>query len=679
MSTHKNIDIICVAVLVFTLLLTILFMNGERLGIQVVVDEDQEYHSGVTYFTVNDMDGSWDASSATVITLNGTSAKISGNGAYTVGGDVVIHNAGRYVISGTLEDGSIIVDTYRSAKVWILLDGAYINCTDDACFRVEQADKVFLTLAEGTENCMTSGDTWSETALSEKRGGVIFARDDLTINGSGSLTVSGGYKHGIDANDDIVIAGGSIRISSPRDAIHVKESIHIREAMITLEADDDGIVIKNATGSLYIESGTVSITSGDDAVHTAGDVLIAGGEITINAGDDAIHADTFVTIAGGTVLAETCYEGIEAPYITIAGGDTTIYPKDDGLNASSGTATDMFGMGFGGMGGHGRGGMQMQGFTGTEETTEASSGEHTMPQMPEGMAPPEMPEGMTAPPEMPEDMTAPSAPPEGMETPPQMQGGMQNPQDMESPVQASAAGAGTETGETPYIHITGGTLTVINEAAMDSDGLDSNGDILISGGTVRVSMVNMGSNSALDCASESGGVCEITGGNVIASGSYSMAEGFDATSTQCSILYNISAGAEAGTTVTLEDTDGNVLLSYEVPCSFSSVVLSTPELKIGETYLLTIGDDAEEITIEETSASFGDAQSGMFFGRMNWGGMQGREGFSGFGGGRPGRAQGEENVDGGMPQPQNSGEAMPDAGGMTLPEAAEPTETPKEE
>ena len=358
------------------------------------------------------------------------------------------------------------------------------------------------------------------------------------------------------------------------------------------------------------------------------------------------------------------------------GGDTTIYPKDDGLNASSGTATDMFGMGFGGMGGHGRGGMQMQGFTGTEETTDATGVEQTMPQMPEGVAPPEMPEGMTAPPEMPEGEMA---PPEGMETPPQMQSGMQNPQDMASPVQASAAGAGTETGETPYIHITGGSLTVINEAAMDADGLDSNGDILISGGTVRVSMVNLGSNSALDCASENGGVCEITGGNVIASGSYSMAEGFDATSTQCSILYNISAGVEAGATVTLEDADGNVLLSYEVPCSFSSVVLSTPELKIGETYLLTIGDDAEEITIEETSASFGDAQSGMFFGRMNWGGMQGREGFSGFGGGRPGRAQGEENVDGGMPQPQNSGEAMPDAGGMTLPKAAEPTETPKEE
>ena len=187
-----------------------------------------------------------------------------------------------------------------------------------------------------------------------------------------------------------------------------------------------------------------------------------------------------------------------------------------------------------------------------------------------------------------------------METPPQMQGGMKNPQDMASPVQASAAGAGTETGETPYIHITGGTLTVINEAAMDADGLDSNGDILISGGTVRVSMVNMGSNSALDYGSESGGVCEITGGNVIASGSYSMAEGFDATSTQCSILYNISAGEEAGTTVTLEDADGNVLLSYEVPCSFSSAVLSCPDLQKNETYRLVIGDRSEEVKVESS-------------------------------------------------------------------------------
>ena len=152
----------------------------------------------------------------------------------------------------------------------------------------------------------------------------------------------------------------------------------------------------------------------------------------------------------------------------------------------------------------------------------------------------------------------------------------------------------------------------------------------------------MGSNSALDYGSENGGVCEITGGNVIACGSYSMAEGFDSTSAQCSILYTYSAGEVGGTTVSLEDTEGNVLVSYKVPCSFSSVVLSIPELEIGESYLLLIGENAEEITLNEVSAAFGDAQSMMFFGNMNWGGMQGRENFPGFGGGHHDRQQGGE-------------------------------------
>ena len=630
MSTHKNIDTVCVVVLVFTLLLTILFMNGESLGIQAVMDEDQEYHSGHSYFTANDMNGNWDSSSATMITLNGKSARISGNGAYVYDGNVVIHNAGRYVISGSLEDGSIIVDTYRSAKVWILLDGVDITCSDDACFQVEQADKVFLTLADGSENRMTSGESWTETALAEKHGGVIFARDDLTINGSGSLTVTGGIKHGIDGNDDIVIAGGTIFISTPRDGIHAKESIRIREASVTVEAEDDGLVVKNEDGYLYIESGTVMLTVEDDAIHTAGDITIAGGEITVSAGDDAIHSDVSVTIAGGTILIGTCYEGIEAPAITIAGGDTTIYPRDDGLNASSGSSMDLFGgMGFGGDPGFEMGDMGGHGHEERMQEAPDLQGEMQMP--------PQMPEGMEEFPSMPENMQMPAFegnPGMESEEPPPM------PENPEMP--ADAGDSGTEDEDLPYIHITGGTLTVINETATDADGLDSNGDILISGGTVRVSLVNMGSNSALDYGSENGGVCEITGGNVIACGSYSMAEGFDSTSAQCSILYTYSAGEVGGTTVSLEDTEGNVLVSYEVPCSFSSVVLSIPELEIGESYLLLIGENAEEITLNEVSAAFGDAQSMMFFGNMNWGGMQGRENFPGFGGGHHDRQQGGE-------------------------------------
>ncbi|MBQ7677944.1 MAG: hypothetical protein IJT32_06895, partial [Lachnospiraceae bacterium] len=175
-----------------------------------------------------------------------------------------------------------------------------------------------------------------------------------------------------------------------------------------------------------------------------------------------------------------------------------------------------------------------------------------------------------------------------------------------------------EEDEETYVKISGGALTIINENARDADGIDSNGDIYITGGTIRVSLAGGGTNCAIDYASENGGVCEISGGTVIAAGGSGMVEKFDETSTQCSILYMCSTDAGAGTAVTLKDAGGNELLSWEVPCSFSSVIISCPEMQVQNTYTLLIGDSSEEITLEEVSASAGEAQSGGFPG-MNGG------------------------------------------------------------
>ena len=210
MSTHNKLDNICVAIVVCCLILTALFIKGESLGITKIVDEDAEQNSDSEFFTANDLDGDWDTSDATVITLTGEGAEISGNGAYTNDGNVVITNAGYYVVSGSLTDGYLSVDAYDSSKVFILLNGVEINCSDDACIRVEQADKVFLTLAEGSQNTLTSGSQYSDQALNDGTDGAVFAHDDLTINGSGGLTVNAEYRHGIAANDDLVITGGTI-------------------------------------------------------------------------------------------------------------------------------------------------------------------------------------------------------------------------------------------------------------------------------------------------------------------------------------------------------------------------------------------------------------------------------------------------------------------------------------
>ncbi|MBR1658702.1 MAG: carbohydrate-binding domain-containing protein [Oscillospiraceae bacterium] len=574
MASGKSIDKICAVVAVLALLLTVLFLNGEALGMEKQVDEDAERYSGSEYFTANDLNADWDRSDATVVTLEGGGGTVRGGGAYFYDGNLVISAAGRYVLSGALEEGSISVDAYSGSKVWILLDGVTVNCSDDACLRVEQADKVFLTMAEGTENSFTSGTQYSEAALADNTGGVIFARDDLTINGAGSLSLTAGYKHGIDANDELVLAGGSITVTCPQDALHVNDQCNLRDTALT-----------------------------------------------VHAGDDGIHSDTSVYIESGTVTIAECYEGIEAPVIEIAGGDITIYPTDDGLNANGGS-----GFGFGGF---------MPGnFNFGEFEFSETDGAGAFPSFSPDSLPPQMPEGFDG-----ETASRTSEAPEA------------------------------ETEETEsYIRISGGSLTIVNANARDADGIDSNGSIYITGGSVRVSMANNGCY-ALDVGSESGGVMEISGGDLIGCGSYAMAESFDSSSTQPSILYTYSAGAEAGTTVALEDSEGNVLLSYTAPCAFSCVNLSCPALEVGGTYLMVIGDNVEEITLSDVSASYGDAQSGGFGGMMNFGGMRPRgngedgEGFQSFGGGGRGRGRrGTETED--FPAPPDGGEMpeMPDFG-----------------
>lgn len=291
MSTGKHFSALCALVLALALAVTVLFMNGEKLGIRAIRDEDSETHEDSGYFTSNDQNTAWTA--ATAITLSGDTATVSGSGAYANGGSVTIASAGYYDVTGTLTDGSLIVDAGKNAKVFLRLNGVTITCSDDAAIRVNQADKVFLTLAEGTENTVTSGETYSEAALADKTDGAIFAHDDLTINGSGALTVTAAYKHGIAANDSLRITGGKITVTAPADTVHVNDSLHI-----------------------------------------------TGAAITLSAGDDAIHSDTSVAILGGSLTVNTCYEGIEAPEILVEDGAITVTSTDDGINACGTETSD---------------------------------------------------------------------------------------------------------------------------------------------------------------------------------------------------------------------------------------------------------------------------------------------------------------------------------------------------
>lgn len=575
MSTSKHFDKIVAAVLVLGLLLTVGFINGEALGIEKIIDEDAEAYEESEYFTANDLNGDWDASNPTAtITLNGDSAKVSGNGAYYDDGSVVITGAGYYVFSGTLDDGNIVVDAYDSSKVFILLNGVDIYCSDDACLRVENAEKVFLTLAAGTENRMESGETYSQTALDDNTGGTIFAHDDLTVNGSGSLDIVANYKHGVDANDDLKITGGTITVTAPEDGLHVNDSFRLANA-----------------------------------------------SLTISVGDDGIHSDTDIYIESGTLLITECYEGVEAPIILVAGGDIMIYPTDDGFNANGGSSGfGNFGGGGGMGGGFGRG--SRDGSTNSEdgessvERPDFDDFDGEMPDFSEMFENGEMP----TPPDWSEsDGKRPERPDGEM---PEM-GEMPDMGNQEN-AEASSDSEDTET----YIRVTGGNIMIINENAQDADGLDSNGSIYIEGGTILVSLNGNGSNNAIDYGSESGGVAEISGGTIIAAGGASMAESFDSTSTQPSIAYTTSAAA--GTTVTLKDASGNVLLTWDVPCSFTYLTLSCPGMTLGETYTLAIGDSEEEVTLEESVTALGSSSGMGGFG--GWNNIDGESGDFSFGG-----------------------------------------------
>lgn len=303
MSTHKSIDIICIAAALLAVILTVLLTGGGSLGIITVMGAE----AGNDLFTANDLNADWDTSSATKITLSDSGSTISGNGAYTYEGNIYIVYAGRYVLTGELTNGSIIIDADKNDKIWISLNGVTLHCEDDAAIRIEQADKVFLTLADGTENTISSGAQYNEESLASGVDGVIYSRDDLTINGTGTLSVDAAYYHGIVCNDDLVIAGGNITVNAVQDGIHANDSVRIRDAVISVSAGDDGITVSNddETAFLYIESGEITILTCYEGLEAI-DITIAGGTINIRATDDGINANgtgssSVIRITGGDI------------------------------------------------------------------------------------------------------------------------------------------------------------------------------------------------------------------------------------------------------------------------------------------------------------------------------------------------------------------------------------------
>ena len=276
------------------------------------------------YFSDRDFEIGYDEDESIMITLNGDSVLCDSDAVQISQSTVTILNEGTYILSGTLNDGMIIVNSEKTDKIQLVLKNASIYSKTSAPIYILQSDKVFITTATDSVNTLSNGGTF--TAIDENNiDAVIFSKEDLTMNGSGTLMINSPAGHGIVSKDSLKVTSGSYEINCVSHALSGKDDVCIANAEFLIDCGEDGIHAENdddaGTAYVYIQSGTFEISSGDDA----------------------IHADGTLEIADGTIGITESYEGLEGQHVKVNGGNISIVASDDGINAAGGV--DASGMG----------------------------------------------------------------------------------------------------------------------------------------------------------------------------------------------------------------------------------------------------------------------------------------------------------------------------------------------
>lgn len=516
-------------------------------------------------------------------------------------GDVTVTSGGTYIITGSTENGRVIVNAPKE-EVTLIFQNADITCTYGSALYIYKSKVTRIYLPENSESTLTDGAAYTfadELSSSDDNepNACLYSKSDLVIYGSGTLNVNGNYNNGITGKDTLNIADAKINVTAKNNGINGKDYLAAKNAEINVVSGGDGLRSTNDTDTTLgyislenvavkitsaedgiqaetvclIKSGTYSIVSGsgasgkissdtsakgikagtlveitggtfnldcaDDAIHSNGSVSVSGGEFDIKTGDDGIHADETSLISGGTINISKCYEGIEGSKVNISGGTISITASDDGINAA--------------------GGKDESGFGAFNDRFSSVSSDCGI----------------------------------------------------------------TISGGKIYVNATG-------------DGIDSNGYLNVTGGETYVDGPTSDGDSALDYD----GTATITGGTVIAAGSSGMAQNFGSNSTQGSILLNVQGAANSEIKIT--DKNGNVLASFTPSKKYSCAVISCPDLKQGETYTVTAGGSDTSVTLDSLIYGSGGQMGGGQGGQMN-------------GGNRPGDFNGGQNGNdrpGGNPQ-----------------------------
>jgi spore coat protein CotH len=516
----------------------------------------------------------------------GSIIKVTGTGAAVSGNCIKISKGGDYEISGTLEDGQIIVDA-DDAEVNLILNGVDIKCSSSAPIYILDAEKTTITLSEGTSNYVTDGSSYIiEDAESGEPDAAVFSRDDLIIDGSGSLQVSANYNNGIACKDALTISGGKIIISAVNDGLRGRDSISVTGGNVAITAGGDGMQSNNdedaSLGYIAIEGGALNITASGDGIAAQTNVSISGGDLTISTGGGSangsyagggndmfggmgrttatasntvsakgIKAVNEISITGGTIDIDSADDAIHSDNsISVSGGDITISSGDDGIHAESELIID-------------------DGIINIEKSYE----------------------GMESP-----NITVNGGEIHVIASDDGING-------VSGTAGSMFGGQGGMMGETgAYLYIHGGYM-YINAAG---DGIDIGGSIEMTDGAVIVDGPTNSANGALDFTS-----FDIKGGAIIAAGSSGMAQSLSTSSGQYSVAITFTSSQAANTIIHIESSSGEDILTFAPAKTYQSLVFSSPDLKKGETY-----------TVYSGGVSTGTAVDGIYTGGAYSGGSK---------------------------------------------------------
>ena len=513
-----------------------------------------------------------DTAEATTITFSGETASVNGSGATAKGGVVTVSAAGTYVLRGT--GAGRVITNAKKQDVVLVLENLNLTCLYGSPLYIYKSSSTTVYLADGSENALTDGAAYTyddeySSAEDEEPNACFYSKSDLVIAGSGKLTVTANQNNGITGKDTLKIDSAAIAVTAKNHGINGKDSLTIRAAKITVTSGGDALRSTNdsdpALGFIAIVDSDLALTSGEDGVQAETTLTVSGGTCTVTSGGGAsgkVDSDTSakglkasgnLCLLSGTYVLNCCDDAIHSnANIVIKGGTFTIATGDDGIHA--------------------------------DENVTVSGGAVTVTKSYEGI------EGKSI------DLTggeiSVTASDDGLNA-----AGGADSSGFGGPGFGGGDRFGTASSDV-YIRIAGGRLYV----NAGGDGIDSNGNLIVSGGETYVDGPTGNGDGALDYD----GTATITGGILVAVGSSGMAQNFGTGSTQGSILLNFSAGSKSA--VTLTDAAGNVLVSYTPSKTYNSVVISCPGLVKGGSY--TVSACGQNSTVTLSSLIYGSG-SGM--------------------------------------------------------------------